>query len=509
MANTLEITPEGACMLAGYLLHPAQEPLEAAREELARLLSDAQPADVLVIAGGGLGWHALAALEADPAPKVVVFEPDPRRLEMMRALGPRLEGAVVADSAERLAEVLGKMLVYGQPGRVAVFSPFAYTMAEPQLEETARRVLKRVLTRRRADKATRVSRLGQWRANLEENFPWLLKLPDITQLENVFYKVPAVIVGAGPSLDSSLKDLGLARDRTLVIAAASALRPMDAAGMRPHVAVALEAKDESRQFAGVDHSEVLFVAASSSHPNHFLRWQGPRALMHLEGWVAGLSGMGRMLPTGGHATSAAFSLAVLWGCEPIVLVGQDLAYTGGRVHATGRAGAEEDVVAAGVMVPAIGGGEVATSSVMLSYLEWYREAMAYLGRLNSPPRVLNATAAGAQIPGMKHVQLPEVLQELEGLDFDFSEVIAALERLPRPTPQRLASALAEQRLVVRRCLRALAEGGLEAAIAEAPEHSAAAEALMALAPGSDIAQAMEALEQTYWHLIRLEERIHA
>ena len=49
------------------------------------------------------------------------------------------------------------------------------------------------------------------------------------------------------------------------------------------------------------------------------------------------------LPMSGSVSTVAFGLARLLGCSPIVLVGQDLAYSGGRTHAAGT-GYETSVV---------------------------------------------------------------------------------------------------------------------------------------------------------------------
>ncbi|MBW2322815.1 MAG: DUF115 domain-containing protein, partial [Deltaproteobacteria bacterium] len=116
-------------------------------------------------------------------------------------------------------------------------------------------------------------------------------------------------------------------DRALVLAAASALKPLASVGTSPHITFALEAKDESRQFEGIDHAKTLLAAASTSHPNHFLKWLGPQSLFHLWPWMAMLSGLGKALPSGGHVTSAAFSLRLFSG-----------RLMGLRPHYSGRSG---------------------------------------------------------------------------------------------------------------------------------------------------------------------------
>ena len=49
-----------------------------------------------------------------------------------------------------------------------------------------------------------------------------------------------MIVGAGPSLDDSLAALARSRDRAVVLAADTALRPLLAAGIRPDIVAAVD-----------------------------------------------------------------------------------------------------------------------------------------------------------------------------------------------------------------------------------------------------------------------------
>jgi hypothetical protein len=220
-------------------------------------------------------------------------------------------------------------------------------------------------------------------------------------------------------------------------------------------------------------------------------------------------GWGQALPTGGHATSAAFSLAVLWGCDPIILVAQDLAYTGGRIHASGRPGGEDEKRPEMVKVPAIGGGSVATSPVMRSYLAWYQEAAAHLSALGRGPRLINATAAGARIPGFIHLDLAEALAGLPEVTVDFTPVLTALPRLPRPQAAYLAQRLARAKSEIKTALAELPEKGLEAVLAGAEGSPAAAAALADLPFSAGADQAMEALNQMLGTLTAMGEGLYA
>jgi hypothetical protein len=509
MSAELVITSEGACLLGGALLHPSQDPLEAARQELAGLLRGAGPEDTLVLAGAGLGWHARAALEEPRGPAVVVFEPDPERRAWLRSLGPSLAGAEIATDIDSLVEILSRRLVYGGSKRVAIFAPPAYQEADPELVAQTRQVVQQVISRSQTDHLTRQQKLQLWLDNLAENFKYVLEVPDVTQLVGALQGVPAVVIGAGPSLDRSLPELARAGRHALLLAAASALGPMRGAGLAPHFALAMEGRDESRQFGPAPPPQTMLLAATSGHPNHFRRWYQYKGLFHLHKWVVDLVGRGVVVPSGGHATSAAFSLAVLWGCDPIVLVGQDLAYTGGRIHASGRPGGEDEPQVATVEVAAIGGGSVRTSPVMQSYISWYQEAAAYLRTLAQPPRVINATAAGALLPGFEHRPLSQVLAGLPELDMDFERVLQVLARLPRPQGGGLVQRLLQAKARVRQVARICQEAGLEAAHSAAGRDTPAAEVLAGLPPEAGGEQAKAALDHMSAILQAMAEGLYA
>ena len=430
MKAPLVIAPDGACFLGRNLLHPADDPLAAAKADLERLLQRARGNDTVVLVGSGLGWHARAVLDHEPRPRLVIYEESPERLALMRCLGPGLSEFDLARTAGELTEILAQRLVYDQPGKAALFCPQAYKTDDSEMHALAGKLLNQTLERSHVNQRTTSRKGGLWLRNLAANFRQVLNIPDITLLEGVFEGMPACVVGAGPSLDQSLAGLKSLGHKALLLGAASAMIPLASVDRSLDLAVALEGSDESRQFAGKNMEQTVLAAASTSHANHFERWPGPISIFHLQPWLTWLAGLGQVLPTGGHATSAAFTLAVLLGCDPIILVAQDLAYTGGRIHASNRPGGEDEQRPEMLAVPAIGGGTTQTSQVMQSYLGWYSEAAQYLSHSQPQRRFLNCTAAGASIKGFMEVDLLEVVSGLPDLDEETGLLSQAVPRLP-------------------------------------------------------------------------------
>jgi hypothetical protein len=130
------------------------------------------------------------------------------------------------------------------------------------------------------------------------------------------------------------------------------------------------------------------------------------------------------LTVGGNVASVCYSLAVAAGCDPIVLVGQDLALgEDARVHAAGIADNWQEFLDRAAVVaeergeaerphrvraPGYFGGEVITLTNMLSYIQWYEHNIPRV-RAMFGQRTINATEGGARIGGAEQAPLAQVI----------------------------------------------------------------------------------------------------
>jgi hypothetical protein len=385
--------------------------------------------------GAGLGWHLQAALEVFSPQRIIVYAPRADEKNWVTCLGPQLPSLTWVADAQEMAQALGRLLVYGAADKgVKLFAAPAYRESFPQLWRQIQDMAENALIRSKSDRFTRSRLSATWNSHLADNAEILFTRPDITLAPLAFANRPALVVGAGPSLDMSLPALSRMREQALVLAAASVLGPMAAYNLKPHVVVALESKDESRQFVAVDSRQTILLAALNGNPQHFRQWPGRAAFFHPNSWLPKFLNWGSVLPSGGHATSAAFSLACLWGCSPIILVGQDLAYSNGRTHAAARPGGEDEKKDRLIGVAALDGGQINTSSIMLSYLEWYQEAAAHLRKNYPHIKVINATAAGAAISGFSREPLSACLSKLPLGPDPGSSLLALWQSLPLLSP---------------------------------------------------------------------------
>ena len=138
------------------------------------------------------------------------------------------------------------------------------------------------------------------------------------------------------------------QDRALIIAVDTALRPLLAQGIAPHLAVAVDPSERNaRHLANLDGAGgTWFVAEPGVHPHAFPTFAGRTFAFrvgdnHPWPWLASLGIARGTLDAWGSVLVSALDLAIRVGARPIAIVGADLAYTGGQPYCRGTA-FEED-----------------------------------------------------------------------------------------------------------------------------------------------------------------------
>lgn len=174
----------------------------------------------------------------------------------------------------------------------------------------------------------------------------LLELSDSDFADSMFKKfqgIPAVVCGAGPSLDKNRELLESLGDHALVIAGGSAMNTVNLNGWLPHFGIAVD--------PNLSQYSRMFMNQSFDVPYFYRNRVFPEALRLLHGehlYVSGSGGYdianwfenqlgieGCELEQGMNVVNFGIALAEALGCSPIILVGVDMAYTEGQSYASG------------------------------------------------------------------------------------------------------------------------------------------------------------------------------
>lgn len=177
-------------------------------------------------------------------------------------------------------------------------------------------------------------------------YPNMLDLPKSYYGNHFFGKfnqIPAVICGAGPSLKNSLETLKNLSDRALIFAGGSALNALDAAGITPHLGAGIDPNSEQyERLSRHQGYEVPFFYRNRLFYGAFRQIHGPRLYITGSGgydiseWFEEKFGLSTEFFDEGHnVVNFSAQIAQAMGCNPIIFVGMDLAYTDMRSYADG------------------------------------------------------------------------------------------------------------------------------------------------------------------------------
>lgn len=169
-----------------------------------------------------------------------------------------------------------------------------------------------------------------------------------TSLRGQFKNIPAIICGAGPSLQSTIEVLKTLEDKALILAGGSAIAALSNQGVIPHFGLALDPNQEEFDRLKIASSfQMPLIYASRLQPDVMNALNGNLGYLHtatggtLEHYFEKNLQLEEQ-PIGPElgvealsVTTIAIALAVEMGCNPILLNGIDLAYTGMQRYAEG------------------------------------------------------------------------------------------------------------------------------------------------------------------------------
>lgn len=345
-------TPDGGITARwnGRGLASARAPVEEAE----RLLESVDPERhaVVVAAGFGLGVHiVMLARRFRDTGVVVVYETD---LPLLRAVLNRLDpmtwsrGATVRitdrHDPPRLARLLGghePLLMIGTTILEHPPSRARLGDAGPSLSRSVRELVANTRMTMNTTLLRCTSTLENQLGNLER---YALG-SGIDDLRDAASGRLGVVVSAGPSLRRNIADLAApgVRDRCLIVATQTTLKPLLAQGVAPHYVVALDYHEISRRFyEGIDPAQlrdtelVIDTKVNPAVPGIFpgrIRTIPAAVLDRIVGRESGGPG----LPASSTVAHLAYGLARHLGCDPVALIGQDLGFTDGLYYAAGNA----------------------------------------------------------------------------------------------------------------------------------------------------------------------------
>ncbi len=397
-----------------------------------------------IVDGFGLGYHVKALYERlSGETTVVVIEPDMRILRLALELNDYREmldaKRIVFITRSDREEIFSRLQPFGNLMMMGVVFTHSLTRQNEAFYRDAHQLITEFASFIRIHLITLLGNGLQTCRHILSNFKAYITTPPINVLKDRFIGYPVVLVSAGPSLRKNLPLLKQYRNQVVVIAVQTTLKPLLAEGIKPDFVTSLDYHEISRRFfegLGPELADIHLIAEPKANPvviDYYLQY-GPVSVLYNDFAQRVLGGNGPNPQRDGLAAGAtvahlSFYLARYLGGEPIIFIGQDLAFTDNVYYSPGTAlhdvwqpelnrfctiemkEWERIVRHRGLLrqVKDIHGQTIYTDEQMFTYLQQFEKDFA-----DSRTRVINATGGGA------------LKQHCETMDF-----AAALERFCR------------------------------------------------------------------------------
>jgi len=384
-------------------------------------------ARLLVYLGIGLGYHLIPLAESlggrTPLQKALVVEKDlacfRRALEVtdLRELlrSPEVEFIVGVPEEElfiRIHKTLHEALLLNIKAMKFVPLPAAISLDQPyyqRVHKTLSDVATSWLTNRGADPFDTLAGYENFLKNAKE----ILKGPILSDVKGLFPNRPAIIVSSGPSLNKNVHLLKMITNRAVILCVDASWKILEKEGIAPHFVVSVERTPGTYRYVEglAESKKTIYAMVSFIFPETLKGYQGPRLFVNRSQNFYKKLGMEEdCLQMGSSTAHMAFQIAVHMGCNPIILIGQDLAFgASGLTHAKGCVHGQKQIFfheEETFEVPGNLSSRIKTSRTWLKFLRQFEQHIECY-----PGLCINATEGGSKIAGTEIMPFLSAIHE--------------------------------------------------------------------------------------------------
>ncbi|WP_434511443.1 motility associated factor glycosyltransferase family protein [Desulfitobacterium sp. AusDCA] len=255
-------------------------------------------------------------------------------------------------------------------------------------------------------------------SNICKNTDAIMNSYSFESFKGKYTDVPAIIVASGPSLDKNIHFLKNANGKALIITCDASMRACEKNGVQPDAIASIERVEATYKFYYKGRTfpeDLVLLAPGTVWPNVCAEYPGKVVLVSRNStgfeniWMSNFDHF-RFESVGHSCATLAFTAAREAGCNPIILIGQDLAYTSGKAHSNLThtyefEGANDDRNADDIYVEDYKGNLLKSSFVFNFFKEWYEIQIASYQKID----VIDATEGGAYIKGTTLMTLEEAI----------------------------------------------------------------------------------------------------
>ncbi|WP_130805950.1 motility associated factor glycosyltransferase family protein [Senegalia massiliensis] len=248
---------------------------------------------------------------------------------------------------------------------------------------------------------------------LIENFNSNIKNVDryVNDLFNKMIDVPAFLISAGPSLDKNINELKKIKNKGLILCVGRAVKALLNKDIVPDAIIITDPYDiVYEQIQGLNIF-IPIIILSTCNKKVALNYKGKKYIAFQKGFknseeLANKNNYSTV-ETGGSVATTALDILIKFGCDPIVFVGQDLAFSEEKTHSEQANHLNVSNKNTLRKVLDVNGKEVYTSKNLFSYLRWIQNRI----QKEKSITFIDSTEGGARINGTDLLSLKESIKK--------------------------------------------------------------------------------------------------
>jgi len=381
----------------------------------------------VIFYGTGLGYHITAFAQKYPGMDFYIYEPVPEVFDQYISHGElyklpmrKLKNIVIADT-EQQAVVFFENFLKHMSSKVIIIELPSHKAAFPRQYKRFYELFNKLVKDKRSSLHVNYAFQKRWTINSMKNFKEVLDTPNIImEKKGAFTGQPALLVAAGPSLNEEIEHIRYIKENGLayIFSVGSAINTLIENNIYPHAACTYDPTvNNQKVFKKVverNIKDIPLIFGSSVGYETLENYPGPKYhMLTSQDTISQYflrSRDGRPVEGVYDApTIAVVTLQLLnqLGFNPIILVGQNLAFKDKKRHSAGvdySSEVTEEEINNGLWVKDVFGQQVLTSQ---GYNRMRQQMEMFIEKLTGV-KVINTTRGGADIKGAPFIPLEEV-----------------------------------------------------------------------------------------------------
>lgn len=463
-----------------FSYHSEEDPLKEAEDRIKTF--DLNQTEVLFVYGVGLGYDFLAAknwLEEESKRRLIFlednlgviyrfFETD-TATELLKH--PQVQLTYLKD-LEEADFILNELFWHFQGQPYKIFPSVAYKQYRPKFYDE----LQHQLTFDMQTKYDLLEEYLEYGAAFYRNFYLNVLDWDKSVLGNhlfgKFKNVPAIICGAGPSLQKQMDLLKKVKDQALIFGGSSSLNALLHAGITPHFGVGIDPNPkQAERLEELPRLDFPFFYRQRLYHDALSLLKGPRLYItgtggyEIADWFEKKCSIaGEEIEEGRNVVNFSLEIASRMGCNPIIFVGMDLGFTDCKLYSPGVITEENKVEVNEINPKKLGPDVIVKEDIfgnpLYTLWKWVSESkwIADFSEEHPDLTLINATEGGLGFEGVGNQSLKGSIEDLMGKTFDLPSRIQkeiGEANMPLVTKEKVVALMQELRDSLKRCVESL------------------------------------------------------